>query len=55
MSRPSVTVVMPFAGDGSAARAAGTTLLSLQLGARRQLILADNSGTASDAAAGRSP
>ena len=52
MSRPSVTVVMPFAGDGSAARAATHTLLSLQVGARDQLILADNSGTASDAATG---
>ncbi len=51
MSRPSVTVVMPFAGDDLAARAAGRTLLSLELQPGDQLVLADNSGTATAAAA----
>ncbi len=50
MSRPSVTVVMPFAGDAGAARAAAQTLLSLQIGAGDELILADNSSTASGVA-----
>ena len=46
MSRPDVTVVMPFAGDEYAARAAIDTLLTLDLRAGDELILADNSGLA---------
>ncbi len=47
MSRPEVTVVMPFAGDERAARAAIDALLALDLRVGDELILADNSGTAS--------
>jgi GT2 family glycosyltransferase len=43
MSRPVVSVVMPFAGDGSAAAAAIETLLALDLRPGDELILADNS------------
>ncbi len=46
MSRPSISVVMPFAGDLPAARAAVATLLELRLSDEDELILADNSGTA---------
>ena len=44
--RPPVSVVMPFAGDQDAARAAATALLELHIRAGDQLILADNSGNA---------
>jgi GT2 family glycosyltransferase len=43
MSRPEVSVVMPFAGDGAAAAAAIETLLALDTGPGDELILADNS------------
>ena len=43
MSRPVVSVVMPFVGDGSAAAAAIETLLALDLRPGDELILADNS------------
>lgn len=43
MSRPVVSVVMPFAGDGAAAAAAIETLLSLDVRPGDELILADNS------------
>ena len=46
MSRPEVSVVMPFAGDESAARAAIDALLALELRVGDELILADNSGVA---------
>ena len=46
MSRPEVSVVMPFAGDEYAARAAIDALLALELRAGDELILADNSGLA---------
>lgn len=45
MSRPSVSVVMPFAGAAPAARAAAATLLALDISPEDELILADNSGT----------
>lgn len=45
MTRPAVSVVMPFAGDPEAASAAAATLLELHTGPGDQLILADNSGT----------
>ena len=44
MSRPSVSVVMPFAGDVVAARAAVAALLELDVAPGDELILADNSG-----------
>jgi GT2 family glycosyltransferase len=44
MSRPSVSVVMPFAGDARAAREAVATLLELDATAGDELILADNAG-----------
>jgi hypothetical protein len=44
--RPAVSVVMPFAGDGDAARLATDALLELDTRPGDQLILADNSGTA---------
>jgi GT2 family glycosyltransferase len=50
VSRPNVTVVMPFAGDVATARTAAQTLLTLQTGAGDELILADNSGTVADVA-----
>ena len=46
-SRPAVSVVMPFAGDASAARAALQALHGLRTRAGDELILADNSGVAS--------
>lgn len=46
MSRPEVTVVMPFAGDAAAAREAIDALLALELRPGDELILADNSGGA---------
>jgi hypothetical protein len=44
MSRPAVSVVMPFAGDLAAAGAALQTLSELQIGPDDELIVADNSG-----------
>jgi GT2 family glycosyltransferase len=44
MSRPAVSVVMPFAGDLAAARAALQTLSELHIRPGDELILADNSG-----------
>jgi hypothetical protein len=44
MSRPAVTVVMPFAGDHASARDALRTLHDLRTQPGDQLILADNSG-----------
>jgi Glycosyl transferase family group 2 len=46
VSRPEVSVVMPFAGDERAAQAAVQALLALELGPGDELILADNSGVA---------
>jgi GT2 family glycosyltransferase len=46
MTRPVVSVVMPFAGDEAAASAAIDALLRLELRPGDELILADNSGTA---------
>jgi len=46
VSRPEVTVVMPFAGDAQAAEAAIEALLGLDLRPGDELILSDNSGTA---------
>jgi GT2 family glycosyltransferase len=46
VSRPNVSVVMPFAGDEYAARAAIDALLALDLQVGDELILADNSGLA---------
>ncbi len=46
MSRPEISVVMPFAGDEDAARAAVDVLLALDLRAGDELLLADNSGVA---------
>ena len=46
MSRPEVSVVMPFGGDEDAARAAIDALLALELRAGDELILVDNSGLA---------
>ncbi|HUA04404.1 MAG TPA: glycosyltransferase family 2 protein [Solirubrobacteraceae bacterium] len=46
MSRPEISVVMPFAGDEYAARAAIEALLALDLRVGDELILADNSGLA---------
>jgi GT2 family glycosyltransferase len=46
VSRPAVSVVMPFAGTHAAAEAALTALEALRTGPEDELILADNSGTA---------
>lgn len=46
MTRPAVSVVMPFAGDAEAAREALATLKALRTAAGDELILADNSGLA---------
>jgi GT2 family glycosyltransferase len=46
VTRPSVSVVMPFAGDRAAARAAIEILLELDTQPGDELILADNSGVA---------
>lgn len=48
MSRPEVSVVMPFAGDASAARAAVESLRSLDARPGDELILVDNAGTATE-------
>jgi GT2 family glycosyltransferase len=45
MTRPAVTVVMPFAGDADAARAALDALGSLEVRAGDELLLIDNAGT----------
>src|SRR5947209_16886365 len=45
VSRPDVSVVMPFAGDEEAAAAAVQALLALRRQPGDELILADNSGT----------
>jgi len=45
MSRPAVSVVMPFAGTFAEARAAVASLLALEQRAGDELIVADNSGT----------
>jgi Glycosyltransferase like family 2 len=47
MSRPSVSVVMPFAGSRSDGEAAVAALLELRQGPDDELILADNSGVLS--------
>jgi GT2 family glycosyltransferase len=44
LSRPQVSVVMPFAGDATQARAAVRSLLSLRTRPGDELILVDNSG-----------
>jgi GT2 family glycosyltransferase len=46
VSRPEVSVVMPFAGDADAARTAIDALIVLDLRPGDELILADNSGVA---------
>ncbi|HUA71292.1 MAG TPA: glycosyltransferase family 2 protein [Solirubrobacteraceae bacterium] len=46
MSRPEISVVMPFAGDEYAAREAIDALLALDLRVGDELILADNTGLA---------
>ncbi len=46
MSRPAVSVVIPFAGDAQAARASIAMLGSLRTDPDDELILCDNSGTA---------
>ncbi len=46
MSRPDVSVVMPFAGDATQAQAALDALRSLRTSAGDELILADNAGLA---------
>jgi glycosyltransferase involved in cell wall biosynthesis len=46
VSRPEVSVVMPFAGDARAAESAIEALLALELCPGDELILADNSGVA---------
>jgi GT2 family glycosyltransferase len=53
MSRPEVSVVMPFAGTAEEAAAAIESLLSLDIGPGDELILADNSGTVPAGAGGR--
>jgi len=45
VSRPEISVVMPFAGDHAAGAAAVEALLALRRDAGDELILADNSGT----------
>ncbi len=47
MSRPAVSVVMPFAGDAVAAREAVSALLELETMPGDELILADNAGMVS--------
>ncbi len=49
MTRPSVSVVMPFAGAESDGAAAVALLLALAVSAEDELILADNSGTVAPA------
>jgi GT2 family glycosyltransferase len=48
MSRPEVSVVMPFAGSAAEAREALQVLRSLDIKAGDELILVDNSGTVAD-------
>lgn len=48
MSRPDVSVVMPFAGDPVAARAAVRALRSLETASGDELILVDNGGVSPD-------
>ncbi len=48
MSRPPVSVVMPFAGDAAAAREAVASLLELSTQPGDELIVADNSGVLAD-------
>jgi GT2 family glycosyltransferase len=63
MSRPAVSVVMPFSGDAAAAAVAVASLRSLDVTEGDELILSDNSGVAGaaggvvvvDAAGERSP
>ncbi len=50
MSRPPVSVVVPFAGDAQAARKALQMLLALDTRPGDELILSDNSGTAAASA-----
>lgn len=52
MSRPEVTVVMPFAGDAAAARNAFAALRSLDSGPGDELIFVDNAGVAGAGAEG---
>ncbi|MGZ4168383.1 MAG: glycosyltransferase family 2 protein [Solirubrobacteraceae bacterium] len=49
MTRPAVSVVMPFAGTRADAEAALSALAGLTVGPEDELILADNSGTAPSA------
>ena len=53
MSRPEISVVMPFAGEAAAAQAAVEALLSLRTAPGDELILADNGGPVSAPAAVR--
>lgn len=46
--RPAVTVVMPFAGDSAEAQEAASVLGKLETQAGDEMILVDNSGTASE-------
>ena len=50
MSRPAVSVVMPFAGTRAEAQSALEALRAVSVGPEDELILADNSGTAPAAA-----
>lgn len=52
MSRPEVSVVMPFAGDPAAGRQALEALRSLRTGAGDELILVDNGGAVVEDAEG---
>src|SRR6202035_4215758 len=52
VSRPAVSVVMPFAGDREQGLAALTALRALATGAGDELILSDNSGVMQGGAAG---
>ena len=51
MTRPAVSVVMPFAGSRAEAEMALDALRALSVGAEDELILADNSGVAPAAGA----
>jgi len=55
VSRPEVSVVMPFAGDGAAAREALASLQLLDTQPGDELILVDNTGSAAAAAAASLP
>jgi glycosyl transferase family 2 len=52
VTRPAVSVVMPFAGSRAEAQTALTALSTLAVGLADELILADNSGTAPSPARG---